>query len=246
MKFYVYIWKDLSTNEVFYVGKGCKKRYKDLSHRNKMFLDFIATHDVVSEIVKYFDSEEDAFAFERELTKYYKNLGQAQCSLMDGGYGGYSKVWSTEMREYWSKYNPMKSLEQRERMVKNNPMQNKDVAKAVGIKHRRAVVLNGVTYDATITAAKELGVSTNTVLSWCKRGYDTNGNPCRYADSPQKDFQIQKTNSKAVYLDGVLFNSIREVANYLGMKDSTPICRALKNNKLYKGHVLKYANQQPS
>ena len=69
LKFYVYIWKDLSTNEVFYVGKGCKKRYKDLSNRNKRFVDFIATHDVTSESVKYFDAEEDAFAFELELTK---------------------------------------------------------------------------------------------------------------------------------------------------------------------------------
>lgn len=27
--FYVYKWYNLDNNEVFYVGKGCKNRYKD-------------------------------------------------------------------------------------------------------------------------------------------------------------------------------------------------------------------------
>ena len=33
-KFYVYEWYNVETNEIFYVGKGCNNRYKNISDRN--------------------------------------------------------------------------------------------------------------------------------------------------------------------------------------------------------------------
>lgn len=246
-KFYVYVWKNLENGEVFYVGKGCGKRYRSLRNRNKFFLKYVDEHKVESSIVEWFDNEEDAFAHELELTTYYKSIGQCSCSLMDGGFGGYSKVWSKEMRTYWSEYNPMKTQEQRDRMSKNNPMKDSTIAQKVGEQHYREVIINGTNYRSVKHASKELGVVTNTITSWCKRGYDTDGNPCRYANEPQKDYKFPKTCSKAIIVDGKhLFNSIKEATQFFGVKDSSPLCKSLKENRPYHGHIVEYANQHPS
>lgn len=247
-RFYVYEWRDTDTGEVFYVGKGCGNRYKSLNHRNKYFLDYYNNHNTESVIVNYFDNEEDAFAYELELTNYYKGIGQCQCCLMDGGYGGYSKVWSKEMKEYWSEYNPMKDEKQRERMSVNNPMKRKDVAERVGLIHRRSVIIDGVEYSGGIEASKALGVAQRTIVQWCKRGYNTDGKPCRYADEKQKEYIYPKTSAKKVIVDGkYIFNSLKEAAkDFFGVKDVSPLCKALKTNKPYHNHIVEYVNQQPS
>ena len=108
-KYYVYEWFNTETEEVFYVGKGCGKRYKDLRHRNQVFLNYIANNSVDSRIVKEFDSEDEAYQYEKELTEQYKALGQCGCCLQEGGYGGYSNVWDDKLRAYWSENNPMKA-----------------------------------------------------------------------------------------------------------------------------------------
>jgi hypothetical protein len=47
-------------------------------------------------------------------------------------------------------------------------------------------------------------------------------------------------------IDDKIFPSLRAAGEFLGIKDTSPLCKALKNNKPYKGHICKYANQQPS
>ena len=246
MKFYVYEWYDNDTQEVFYVGKGCKNRYKNTSDRNKLFKEYIKNHSVDVRIIQYFEKEEDAFEYEQMKIKEYKEKGLCQCCLMYGGYGGWSKVWTPEMREYMSRYNPMKDNKQRKRMSKENPMKNKEIAKKNGKSKKRAVIINGVEYEGTVDAARDLGVWENTILNWCKRGYDTNYNPCRYKDEEQKAYIVKRTSSKAVLIDGVYYESLKAAAKALGVKDTSPLCKALKANRPYRGHKCEYANQQPS
>lgn len=117
-KFYVYEWYNVDTNYVFYVGKGCGKRYREISHRNKIFKEYCMENNVDSRIVKDNLTEEEAFAYEIELTYFYKNRGECHCSLATPGIGGYSAIWTDEMRKYWSNHNPMKTDYQRERMSK--------------------------------------------------------------------------------------------------------------------------------
>ena len=246
MNFYVYEWYNIDTEEVFYVGKGSKKRYLDKQHRNKLFLEYLQNNNVSSRIVKYFNNEEDSFAYEKELTDTYRAKGWCKCNLADGGYGGYSSVWTDEIKEYWSKNNPMKSEKQRERMRNNNPMKNKEIALKIAATHKRPVIINGVYYDGIIDAASQLNVWTNTILNWCKRGYDTNGNPCRYADEEQKEYQFKKTCSKMVQLGDKVFPSLKAAAASVGATDSSPLCKALKTGKKYHGLECRYVNQQPS
>lgn len=244
--FYVYEWYNEKTNEVFYVGKGCGKRYKDLTHRNQLFMDYINNNSTNVRKVRENLTEEEAFEFEAKLTESYKQSGQCQCCLAKGGTGGTSTVWTQELKKYWSENNPMKDERQRERMRNNNPMHNKEYALNNGAKHKRAVVIDGEEYPGLIDAAKAYKVDPGTVGNWCQRGYNTQGKPCRYADEKQKEYVLPKV-GKSVIIDGKdYYNTVKEAALALGAKDSSPLCKALKAHKTYKGHTCEYANQQPS
>lgn len=249
--FYVYEWFILETQEIFYVGKGCKGRYKSTSHRNKLFSEFIKRFNCSSRIIKYFDSEEEAFLYEKSRISELKKSGFCCCNLDNGGTGGVNFVWTEEMKKYKSIYNPMKSSSQRKRMSENNPMKNPEIAKKVRQKTMRPVIINGIKYEGVKTASIKLGVRDKTISTWCKRGYDTNGNPCRYENEPQKEYPLIKkthpkvTNSKPVIIDDVKFETVKDAAKYLGVW-SESLIKAIKDNRKCKGHSCRYDNQQPS
>ena len=245
-KFYVYEWYNTLTNEVFYVGKGSGKRYLNTVDRNQIFKKYIQENDVAVRKIYENLSEEEAFELEIKATDYYKERGQCQCNLAKAGSGGLSSIWTSEFKQYWSEYNPMKEETQRLRMHNNNPMFNKEIALKMGKHHKRAVVIDGVTYDGVIDAAKAFGVRDVTITNWCKRGYNANGLPCRYADEEQKEFVIS-TRGKGVLIDGKdYYPTLKAAALALGCKDSSPLCKAIKANKPFKGHKCEYVNQQPS
>lgn len=248
--FYVYEWYIIETGEVVYVGKGCKNRYKVRNH-NRFFNDIITRFDCSSRIIRCFDSEEDAFAFEYDRINEMQKIGQCKCNIRNGGFGGETKSWTAEKREQYSKNNVMHSKNQRERMSKNNPMKNPEVAYRVNQKNKRKVIINGDLYNSVKEAASELNVSSYTISNWCKRGYDINGNPCRYHDEPQKQYPESKKLHpraglvRAVIIDGVRYCAVCDAAKALGVCSKT-IIRAIKNNRPFKGHECRYDNQQPS
>lgn len=249
--FYVYEWFIVETGEVFYVGKGCRDRYKSKSHRNKLFDEFVNRFNCSSRIVNRFKSEDDAFTYEKERIAKLKRDGLCVCNLDGGGKGGMNFVWTDEMREYKSKYNPMKAANQRERMSIRNPMKNPDVARENGKAKRRPVVINGINYPGVKVAALEIGVCELSIVKWCKRGYDTDGNPCRYADEPQKKYPDSKrthpkaANHKAVIIDGVRYETVKDAAKAIGVW-SESIIRSIQSGRRCKGHICRYDNQQPS
>lgn len=52
-EFYIYEWYNKDTKEIFYVGKGCGKRVRQIKGRNKLFLDYISKNNVDHRIIKY-------------------------------------------------------------------------------------------------------------------------------------------------------------------------------------------------
>ena len=90
--YYVYEWFNTKTNEIFYVGKGTKKRYKDRK-RNSDFNDYIKNNNCDSRIIKYFENEKDAFEFEYIYINQLKSIGQCKCNLHCGGAGGSGEFW---------------------------------------------------------------------------------------------------------------------------------------------------------
>lgn len=248
--FYVYEWFIKETNEVIYVGKGKGKRYKVRKH-NRLFDEMIKRFECESRIIKYFENEEDAFKYEYERIEYMKSVNQCVCNINKGGSGGTISWWDDETRKKYSEQNIMKTLSQRKRMSENNPMKNPQIMKEVARKKMRAVVINGETYESCKSAAEQIGVCDYTIITWCKRGYDTNGNPCRYKDETQKEYpSIKKTHPKAttpkpVIVNGVRYETVKEGASSIGVCSETLI-RAIKSNKKCKGFECRYDNQQPS
>ena len=138
----------------------------------------------------------------------------------------------------------MKAEGQRVRMSKDNPMYNPMIVEKVREKNSKIVIYNNNEYTTRELATfKHCEVST--IWRWCKRGYDTDGKSCYYKDNPI-NAQKKTTSSKAVLIDEQYFESLRAAADFLSVKDTSPLCKALKANKLYKGHICIYANQQPS
>lgn len=84
-KYYVYVWYYKETNKVFYVGKGCKYRYRSRKRDNKKLTDIINNYECESRIVKGNLSEEEAFELEKEKIAEYRNSGHPLINILDGG-----------------------------------------------------------------------------------------------------------------------------------------------------------------
>lgn len=243
--FYVYEWFNIENGYIFYVGKGTGKRYLHTKKRNKLFKKYYDNNSCNTRIIKNFSNELDAFKYENDRIIELKKVGQCSCNLDNGGKGGVNFIWTDEMRKYKSEFNPMKEQHQRDRMKKNNPMKNKDIANKVNSKKCRQVIIKGILFKSTKLASEYFGRHPEQIQFWCKRGYDSDKEPCRYADEPQKKFELKISNSKKVIIDNIKFNSITEASKHYGVWAET-IIRAIKNNRTFKGHTCKYDNQQPS
>lgn len=102
--YYVYVWYIKDTYEVFYVGKGKGKRYKQISNRNKFFKDMYSSH--ACDVRKIYENltEDEAFELERDVVLWYReNTNYRLTNQTDGGEG--SSGWNPpqEFREKQSK-----------------------------------------------------------------------------------------------------------------------------------------------
>lgn len=140
-EYYVYEWYNVDTNEVFYVGKGKKDRYKHIKNRNKFFIDYYNTHNCDVRKVYINLTEEQAFEKEMDLISYYKNKTNFRLTNQtNGGEGMSGFVVSDEFREkmreivsgknnpnyghYWTEEQKQKARERvlsRNYKGKNNP-----------------------------------------------------------------------------------------------------------------------------
>jgi hypothetical protein len=102
--YYVYIWYVKDTNEVFYVGKGKGRRYRQTSNRNKFFTKMYESHNCDVEKIYENLTELEAFQKERETVKWYKeNTNFRLTNQTEGGEG--SSGWNPpqEYRDKQSK-----------------------------------------------------------------------------------------------------------------------------------------------
>ena len=184
MKYYVYEWFIKETNEIFYVGKGCGLRYKIVNkHRNFLFQDKIKNNNCESRIIKYFDTEEEAYKYEAQRIRQLKKQGMCVCNIMPGGAGGSGEYWTDELRKQYSENNVMKRSDQRKRMSEQNPMKNADIAKIVGEKHVSSLLIGEKEYHSIKEAAEKEDVSTTTIRAWLINGSTIDGRICNYLDN---------------------------------------------------------------
>lgn len=247
MEFDIYEWYRIDTGEIFYVGKGKGTRYTQKKNRSKMFRDYINKYNCYRRIVKYFNTEEDAYKAEYERIKYLQSIGQCVCNQNQGGYGGVSTVWTQEMRENCSINNPMKDEKQRQRMREHNPMQNKEVSARVASKTKRPIWIGEKRFDGLSDAARYYNTSSATILYWLKRGCTSDSIICYY-DGEKPNYNAKVKGSyckKSVFIDGILYPTIESAAKAIGGSPEN-LGKALKEHRNFKGHICTYGNQQPS
>lgn len=98
--YYVYIWYVTETNEVFYVGKGKDRRYKQVSGRNKFFTDMHTSHNCNVKKIYENLTESEAFQKEQETIKWYReNTDFRLTNQTDGGEGSTGWVAPEEFKK---------------------------------------------------------------------------------------------------------------------------------------------------
>lgn len=220
--YYVYAWVDVTSGKIIYVGKGTKNRYKVRKH-NRLFDEYIRSHECTSRIEKEFLDEEAAFSYEQEMIETLKQAGECFCNINIGGAGGTSDWWTDDRRAEYSAKNVMKSENQRARMSMKNPMKNAEVAMAVGLKKKRAVVVGDREFSSVKDAAATFNVRSATVKRWCEKGVNPRMDKCRYKDSPQAAFSGNRYNlggCRAIIYNGVRYETGIDLARELGVSNS--------------------------
>lgn len=95
-KYYVYVHRKATDGTVFYVGKGCGRRYLIVAKRSNYWNRLVNKYGFTAQIVMRFNNEKCAFSFECALIKFYgrENL----CNMTQGGEGlsGYNVTEETK------------------------------------------------------------------------------------------------------------------------------------------------------
>lgn len=243
--YYVYEWYVAETNEIFYVGKGTRNRYKVRKH-NKFFNDFVSRYNCDSRIIKTFEKEEEAFSYEFQRIRELKSIGQCVCNIYDGGFGGSTCWWTDDMRKNYSEKNVMKSEKQRFRMSQNNPMKNKEVSLKVGKTKRRKVIIGNNVYESVSEAKAKYNVCFEVIQNWCKKGINPIGEICRYADEEQVVFAGKRYNKggcRELIYNGKTYESPIDLSKEIGIHNAT-ICKWAKRGFDPQGNICRYSDDE--
>lgn len=239
--FYVYEWYIKSTNEIIYVGKGTKNRYKVRKH-NKFFDYMVKNFECESRIIRTFDNEKEAFEYEYDRINELKSTGQCVCNINKGGSGGTTDWWTDELRDRYSRQNVMKSERQRQRMREKNPMQNKEIARKTNSQKNRPVIINGMRYESVKKVMDTYNVCYEVVANWCRKGINSQGEVCRYEDSEQIEFSDKRYNKggcKPMSYMGKVYESSVDCAKDQNISLST-LYSHLKRGFDLKGNPCRY------
>lgn len=112
-EFYVYVWWNDDKEEIFYVGKGTKNRYKDKCERNKWFTNIIKKHNCHPEIIISGLTSKEALEYERRIELLLRKNNVPLVNLTDCGgqpptasgkdNPNYGHYWTEEQKKAASK-----------------------------------------------------------------------------------------------------------------------------------------------
>lgn len=179
--FYVYEHLKADTGEVFYVGKGCRKRARDKDNRSQYWLNIVKKHGFdVRYVVKDVD-EEFAFLVEQERIDQLKRLGVKLCNLTNGGEGLSGWVMPQELKEKMSKVHKGKTIPDWQRKMASESLKKIKktpdwIQKIVDAKSKAVICIDtGVEYKSALDAHKQTGANVKSIRSACRGEYKTAG-----------------------------------------------------------------------
>lgn len=100
-KYLVYCHIRPDTNQVFYIGKGTKKRMRDKSNRSRYWHNIVnKAGGYVAKIIAANLYEKEALSFEKLMISKLRDIGEALCNLTEGGDGvsGYQHTEETRRK----------------------------------------------------------------------------------------------------------------------------------------------------
>jgi hypothetical protein len=179
--FYVYEHLKADSGEVFYVGKGCRKRARDKDNRSKYWWNIINKHGFkVRYVVKNVD-EEFAFFVEEERIDQLKRLGVKLCNLTNGGEGSSGLVMPQSAKDTISKIHKGKKLsEDHKRKASESLKKIKKttewIQKIADAKSKPVICIDtGVEYKSALEAHKATGTNKISIRQACRGEYKTAG-----------------------------------------------------------------------
>jgi hypothetical protein len=96
--FYVYQHLRLDNNIPFYIGKGCKDRAFRTKRNNKGWNNIVNKIGFTVEIIKYFEDEKEAIAYEHEIINLYRNKGIELVNQTKYSSGGMAWSYTNEVK----------------------------------------------------------------------------------------------------------------------------------------------------
>jgi len=190
--YYVYFHTRNDTKQVFYVGKGIKRRCTDSVRRSEHWKRIVKkANGFKVEIAWSGESEHEAYAVEAQLIAKLRDQNVALCNVADGGGGVHGYKHTSELKEYIRQ----KSIGNKSRTGQKatNEERKKISESRIGKAHSEqtkhkigtaVVCLNdGVVYPTLSEAAEKLGLYVQNITHVCKgRLKQTGGYKFAYAD----------------------------------------------------------------
>jgi hypothetical protein len=98
-KYYTYVHIRNDTNTIFYVGKGSGARFLWKYKRKNLWEKIVKKHGYTAHIVSYWNTEEEAFAHEKQLIQEYRGDGLLLANFTGGGDGISGYRFTREQKE---------------------------------------------------------------------------------------------------------------------------------------------------
>ena len=83
--FYTYAHINLTTNKVFYIGKGRQYRHLATARRNQHWQNIVNKHGFRAEILAYWKTSEEALSHEKLLISSFNDMGYVLANKTSGG-----------------------------------------------------------------------------------------------------------------------------------------------------------------
>lgn len=193
--FYTYMHTRNDTKEVFYIGKGSKRRPKDKSNRNRHWQYIVKKHGYTVTVLAAWDKEEDALDHEKSLISIFKDMGKDLANYVDGGRGCSGMLHTDEAKkkmsiahkgnQYTLGYKHGEEARNNMRLGQLGRKHTEETKKKMSLRHsgennamwgkpclakRRAVICltTGVSYPSLTQAALETGADNAKITLVCQ------------------------------------------------------------------------------